>query len=254
MLASSVPDPHVFGIRIRIHQSDVWIRIRILLSSSKKRKKNRDSYYFGLLSLKNDVNVPSKSNKQKDFFLTSFFVGILKVNDENIRIQIRIRIRIRIYQSGAWIRGSRSGSGSTPKCHGPGTLLARKVRKEAHQTISKSIVYFSHCSSSMTLPFRCFYNSAFCNETMLALSIFLPVSVLAFGFLLFSLSVLHATLSKKVIGFPVPSWDVTYQTLPGRESQLGTGKPLIYSLLTVSYLIKSYLFPWQKGPKRTHCF
>jgi hypothetical protein len=31
------------------------------------------------------------------------------------------RIRIRIHQSEAWIRGS--GSGTTPKCHGSGTLL-----------------------------------------------------------------------------------------------------------------------------------
>jgi hypothetical protein len=33
------------------------------------------------------------------------------------------KIRIRIHQSEAWIRGSGSGSGSTPKCHGSGTLL-----------------------------------------------------------------------------------------------------------------------------------
>ncbi len=53
---------------------------------------------------------------------------------------------------------------------------------------------------------------------------------------------------KKVIGFPVPSRDVTYQTLPGQEllnysrpgrvgsvtSRLGTGKPLtlFYSVTT----------------------
>jgi hypothetical protein len=45
------------------------IRIRILLSSCKNSKKNLDSYYFvtlfDFLSLKNDVIVPSKSNKQK---------------------------------------------------------------------------------------------------------------------------------------------------------------------------------------------
>jgi hypothetical protein len=43
---------------------EVWIRI--LLSSCKKRKKTLDSYnfvtLFDFLSLKNDVNVPSKSN------------------------------------------------------------------------------------------------------------------------------------------------------------------------------------------------
>ncbi len=60
-------------IWIRIHQSEVWIRIRlwirILLSLCKNSKKNLDSYYFvtlfDFLSLKNDVNVPSKSTKQK---------------------------------------------------------------------------------------------------------------------------------------------------------------------------------------------
>jgi hypothetical protein len=42
----------------------------ILLSSSKNSKKNLDSYCFvtslDFLSLKNDVNVPSKSYKQKN--------------------------------------------------------------------------------------------------------------------------------------------------------------------------------------------
>jgi hypothetical protein len=44
----------------------------IIISSNKNSKKNLDSYCFvtsiGLLSLKNYVNVPSKSNKQKNFF------------------------------------------------------------------------------------------------------------------------------------------------------------------------------------------
>ncbi len=44
---------------------------------------------------KNDVNVPSKSNKQENFFFKL-------VSDE--------------------IVGSGSASGSTPKCHGSGTL------------------------------------------------------------------------------------------------------------------------------------
>ncbi len=47
----------------------LWIRIRILLSSCKNSKKNLDSYYFvtlfEFLSLKNVVNVASKSHKQK---------------------------------------------------------------------------------------------------------------------------------------------------------------------------------------------
>ncbi len=50
---------------------------------------------------------------RKTFFTNLFFVGILKVKDESSRI--------RIHYSEAWIRGS--GSGSTPKCHGSGTLL-----------------------------------------------------------------------------------------------------------------------------------
>ncbi len=50
-----------------------WIRIRILLSSSKKSKKNLDSYCsatsFWLFIFENwrMVNVPSKSTKQKNY-------------------------------------------------------------------------------------------------------------------------------------------------------------------------------------------
>jgi hypothetical protein len=59
----------------------------ILLSSSERSKKNLDSYYFmtsfGLLFLKNNVNLPSK-------IFNSLFVGVLKVNDENSRILIPI--------------------------------------------------------------------------------------------------------------------------------------------------------------------
>jgi hypothetical protein len=90
------PDPHVFGP----HGSGsgsisqrVWIRI--LLSLSKFSKKKLDFYslrlLFDFLSLKNYVEVPSKSNKQENFFYKNyFFVGILKVNDGNRRIRIRI--------------------------------------------------------------------------------------------------------------------------------------------------------------------
>ena len=54
--------------RIRIHQSEVGIWIRNFLSSSKINcKKNLDSFCFwtllDFLSLKNYVNVPSKSRK-----------------------------------------------------------------------------------------------------------------------------------------------------------------------------------------------
>jgi hypothetical protein len=62
--------------------------------------------------LKNDVNVPSKSNKLKNF-LKKLVFGVLKVIDENILI----------HYSEAWI----PGSGSTPKCHGSATLLAKNI-------------------------------------------------------------------------------------------------------------------------------
>jgi hypothetical protein len=63
--------------------------------SMQKNKKNLESYYFvtlfDFLSLKNNVNVPSKSNKQKKLCYKNYFsAGILKVNDENSRIRIRI--------------------------------------------------------------------------------------------------------------------------------------------------------------------
>jgi hypothetical protein len=66
--------------RIRIHLSEVWIRI--LLSSSKNSKKNLDSNCFvtsfGLLSLKNEVYVPSNSNKLKFFFFKLVFCWCLE--------------------------------------------------------------------------------------------------------------------------------------------------------------------------------
>jgi hypothetical protein len=60
------PDPS-------ISKTDVWIQIqiRILLSASKNSKKNLDSYLLWLLldilSLKNDVLVPSKVKSGKTF-------------------------------------------------------------------------------------------------------------------------------------------------------------------------------------------
>ncbi len=67
-----------------------------------KSKKSLDSYCFEtsfwLFIFENDVQGPSKSNKQKNFFKKLVFCWYLgKVNDENSRIRIRIRIRI-------WIR------------------------------------------------------------------------------------------------------------------------------------------------------
>ncbi len=70
------------------------LRIWILLSSSKKSKKNIDSFCFVtfFLSLNNYVNVLSKTNKPKK-------LDVLKVTDENSRIPLvrgmdpRIRVR-----------------------------------------------------------------------------------------------------------------------------------------------------------------
>jgi hypothetical protein len=46
--------------------------------------------FFDFLFFKNDLNVPSKRNKQKNLGKKNFFVGVLKVNDKNSRIQFRI--------------------------------------------------------------------------------------------------------------------------------------------------------------------
>jgi hypothetical protein len=102
--------------------SRIWIRI--LLSSCKNSKKNHDSYYFvtlfDFLSLKNVVNVASKSNKQKNCVKKQFFTGILKVNDANSRIRIQDpdplvrgmdpRIRIRIHSKMSWIPNTALGN------------------------------------------------------------------------------------------------------------------------------------------------
>jgi hypothetical protein len=80
------PDPHVFpgsGSIIQRYGSG---------SLSKHSKKtlhfHRFVNFFDILSLKNEVNAPSKSNMQKNFEKKLFFVGVLRVNDENIRIRI----------------------------------------------------------------------------------------------------------------------------------------------------------------------
>jgi hypothetical protein len=69
---------------------------------------------------------------EKLFEKNLFFVGVLKVNDENSRI------RIRIYYSEAWIRGS----GSTPKCHGSGTLTCKGKKLILRSYSKKSLLKF----------------------------------------------------------------------------------------------------------------
>ncbi len=93
-------------LRIRSGSTCFWASwIRILLSSCKNSKKNLDSYYFvtpfDFLSLKNDVNVPSKSNRQKKLcykicFLLASWRSMTKIAGS----------------------GSRSGSGSISQKHG----------------------------------------------------------------------------------------------------------------------------------------
>jgi hypothetical protein len=86
LLLSSVPDPdpHVFpnvfwlpgsgSISQRYGSGSGYFYHH----AKTVRKKNLDSYcfvtYYGLLSLKNDVNVPSKNASQKNFFLNISFL------------------------------------------------------------------------------------------------------------------------------------------------------------------------------------
>ena len=84
--------------RIRIHLSEVWIRIRILLSSCKNSKKKLDSYYFvtlfAFLSFYH-VNVPSNSNKQKKCLnKNSSLLASWRSMTKNAGSGSRIRIRI----------------------------------------------------------------------------------------------------------------------------------------------------------------
>jgi hypothetical protein len=67
--------------------------------------------------LKNKVNLPSKSNKQKNLEKNKFVVAILKVTDGKI--------------AGA---GAGSESGYVPKCHGSATLTGT-VRGKCYQSI-----------------------------------------------------------------------------------------------------------------------
>ncbi len=74
-----------------------FVRILILLSTSKKSYKNLDFYYFvtsvEFLSMNTNVNVTSKSNKQKDlkifFVLTSSQPRTKKVSGTDPRIRTK---------------------------------------------------------------------------------------------------------------------------------------------------------------------
>ncbi len=74
------PDPHVLGLLDLDPDPDPVVRgVDPALDPDPKT-------LYDFLSLKNDVNVPSKKVLYKNYFL----VGILKVSDENSRIRIRI--------------------------------------------------------------------------------------------------------------------------------------------------------------------
>jgi hypothetical protein len=115
--------------RITISKSVMWMRIRIRMfvglpdpdpslfctdpdPSINKQKKVRTTlistilwllfHFFDFLSIKIDVNVPSKSNKQKILKQNVFFVGILSATEEKGEVgsgstKSVVRIRIRIY-------------------------------------------------------------------------------------------------------------------------------------------------------------
>jgi hypothetical protein len=86
------PDPYVFGPPGRI--CHYFVRIRILPSTSKKCSTLISTILwllFDFLSVKTEVNIPSKSSKQKNF-LNSYFVGILSDTVEKSRIRIRTKM------------------------------------------------------------------------------------------------------------------------------------------------------------------
>ncbi len=106
------PDPHVFGPPGSGSISQRYGSGSFYHSASKVRKTLISTVLrliYDFLSLTNEINVPSNSNKQK-----LFFVDVLKVTDKNSRF------RIRIHYLEEWIRES----GSVPKFHGSATLEA----------------------------------------------------------------------------------------------------------------------------------
>ncbi len=95
------------AIQIQIHQHEVGMDPD---PSIMRQKKN---FFYVFLYLKNDVNVASKSSKQKTQKKNNFqlwhlkiYFFILKDTEESRRIQIRSRIRIRIRQSEVRIRNT----------------------------------------------------------------------------------------------------------------------------------------------------
>jgi hypothetical protein len=103
------PDPYVYGPPGSYHQQAKKTTILWLI------------FYF--LSLKTDVNLPSKSNKQKNLY----FVGILLATDEKSGIRI-IRRRIRNRNLVVRIRTKMSRIHKTAMC--PHLSMSSYVRPE----------------------------------------------------------------------------------------------------------------------------
>jgi hypothetical protein len=104
------PDPYVLGLLdpypdlsfiCKENPSDSWF-----FHQQAKNEENLVWLLYDFLSVKNDVNVPSKHKSERK----NCFFCILKVTDQKSRIcQSKVQIR---------------GSGSVPKCHGSGTLVS----------------------------------------------------------------------------------------------------------------------------------
>ncbi len=86
-------DENVITEVFRIRKSEVWIRTRILLKSCKNSKKTLDFHCFvisyNFSSVKNNVNVPSKSNKketkEKNNFLLASWRSLKRDTDPSQR-------------------------------------------------------------------------------------------------------------------------------------------------------------------------
>ncbi len=117
---SGSTDPHIFGppgsgsISQRYGSGSFFHHAKIV----RKTLIPTILWLFDFLSLKNYVNVPSKSNKQKNvfnkicFLLASWRSMMRIAGSGSGSISQSMDPRIRIH-----------GSGSTPKCHGSATLV-----------------------------------------------------------------------------------------------------------------------------------
>ncbi len=103
-------------IRMFLGHPDPSVRLRILISSSKNSKKNLDSHcfvtFFDFLPLKNNVNVASKSNKEKIIFTCHLECHRWKKQDPNPYPLLEVRIR----KTGCYLR--LRGAGIVSERHG----------------------------------------------------------------------------------------------------------------------------------------